>query len=182
MMVIYLLLAAVLVLIIGLLVVSRPPAKFEESVFCCAQGPGWADRELDLLALELAARIFRADDSRLIAAETGPDFALWFDSERKTIALDWLREVRGRVRQIIREHRKVAGRRPDANPVQEMKLASEFVLFELTSGILFLLICLRGPADLSKAVERLLEGTARLRKAAERALSPTRPEAQSARS
>jgi hypothetical protein len=179
--VLYFLLATLLALIIWQLAAMRSDTRSADEVLCRTQEMESADEEQDLLALELGARIFNSEDSRVIVSETWPDFARWFHSQRKTLALDWLREVRGHVRQIIREHRQAARQSPDADPVGELKLAVQFLLFELASGILYALIWMRGPADLSAAVESFLDATARLRKAVDAALPVVGPAADTAK-
>lgn len=169
----YLLLVVSLVLFIWGLVSIRPDTRNADEVLCCIEKSDSWENEPDLLAVELGARIFSSEDSRAVGSETWRDFARWFRSERKILALDWLREVRGHVRKIIREHRRAARQHPDADPIQELRLALRFFLFELTSGILYGLVWMRGPDDLARAVELFLEAAAKLRKAAERALPPT---------
>jgi hypothetical protein len=179
--VLYVLLAAILALIIWQLARIRPDTREADEVLSRTQEMESADEQRDLLALELGARIFNSADSQVIVSETWPDFARWFHSRRKMLALDWLREVRGHVRQIIREHRQAARQRPDADPVDELKLAVQFLLFELASGILYALIWMRDPADLSTVVESFLDGTARLRRAVDRALPAAGPTAETAK-
>jgi hypothetical protein len=119
--------------------------------------------ESDLLAVELGARIFSSEDSRLIAAETSPKFASWFESERRALALDWLEQVRKRVRQIVREHRRAASQNPGVRPADELKLVSQFLWFEMTSNILYCFIRLRGPRHASTLVGSFLDGAGRVR-------------------
>ena len=178
----YFLLVGSLVLVIWGVVSIWPDTRNADEVLCCIEKSRSWENEPDLLAVELGARIFTSEDSRTVGSETWPDLARWFRSERKTLALGWLREVRGHVRRIVREHRRAARQRPDADPIEELGLALRFFLFESACGILYGVIWMRGPDDLARAAESLLGTAAKLRKAAECALPPTDPATQPARS
>src|SRR5260370_17388048 len=60
---------------------------------------GW-----DPLDSELSARIFDPEDADFVACETSRRDAPQFPPARTALALDWLREVRGQVSQLIRAH------------------------------------------------------------------------------
>lgn len=101
--------------------------------------------KVDSTTLEIPAKIFSREDSDFVASETSAGFARKFRDERAIIALCWVRRVRCEVSILIHYHRRRARENPDAKPIDELKLALDFLLFELTSGILCCFIWLFGP-------------------------------------
>jgi hypothetical protein len=171
----YFALAAAVVFIVPQLFAPRSEIRRSDATFSWIQPDGVCDEPEDLLAIELGARIFNAEDSRLINAETPPNFVRWFQSERKALALGWLREVRGRVREIVRDHRVAASKNRHVRPLGEMRIAFQFLIFEVMSGILYLLICVRGPSHASNVVRSVLDWAAQLRTLAHEVIGETRP-------
>ncbi len=119
---------------------------------------------LDPLTSELSARIFDPEDSDFVASETCRQLTRQFRQERTELALDWLRAVRGQVNQLIRAHVRAARGNPDLKPADEIKLGFEFLLFQLTSGMLCLVIWAYGPPRAAKLVGYSLELAGQLRK------------------
>lgn len=124
--------------------------------------PGW-----DSLTSELSARIFDPEDSDFVASETSRQLAREFRRERTGLALDWLRAVRGQVNQFTRAHIKSARSNPDVKPAEELRLGFEFLLFHLTSGIVYLAIWAYGPPRAARLVGYSLELAGQLRKLTE---------------
>jgi hypothetical protein len=125
----------------------------------------------DHLSSELSARIFDSEDSDFVASESSRQFARTFRESRTALALDWLREVRRQVNCLIRAHLTAARGNPDLKPADELRLGFEVLLFQLTSGVLFLIIWVYGPSHAAKLVRYSLELTEQLRKMTE-VLSP----------
>lgn len=123
---------------------------------------GW-----DPLNSELSARIFDPEDAAFVASETSRRNARKFRQERTVLALDWLRAVRGQVNQLIRAHVRAARGDAGLKPTDEIRLGFEFVLFQLTSGILYLVIWACGPPRAAKFVGYSLELAGQLRKVTE---------------
>jgi hypothetical protein len=161
--VLYFLLGGVAAVTIWQVFLIRARTRGSDGALRWAEEESSSDEAEDLLAVELGARIFSPEDSRLIDAETSPQFSDWFDSERRALALNWLDQVRGRVREIVREHRHAASQNPAVRPADEIKLGFGFFLFELTSQILYCLICLRGPRHVSTLVGSFLGAAGKLR-------------------
>jgi hypothetical protein len=154
------------------MVVIRSATRHKEEALLGSEDSNLGNSAVDLLALELGARIFSSEDSRLIGRETSRQFARWFDSERRALALDWLDEVRVRVRGAVREHRRAARRDPSLSPAGEIKVLFQLFLFEMTSNLLYCLICLRGPSHVSNLAGSFLDGAKRMRMVTQAALPP----------
>jgi hypothetical protein len=120
--ILYVLLAGAALFALSRMLVIRSETRHAEEALFGSEDSTLGDEAADLLALELGARIFSCEDSRLIGRETSRKFARWFDSERRALALDWLDEVRIRVRGAVREHRRAASRAPGLSPTSEIKV------------------------------------------------------------
>src|SRR6266403_2149954 len=123
---------------------------------------GW-----DPLNSELSARIFDPEDADFVASETSRGDARQFRQERTALALDWLRAVRGQVNQSIRAHVRAVRGNAGLRPADEVRLGFEFLLFQLASGILHLVIWACGPPRAAKLVGYSLELAGQLRKVTE---------------
>jgi len=123
---------------------------------------GW-----DPLDSELSARIFDPEDADFVANETSRPNARQFRQERTVLALDWLRAIRYHVNQLIRAHLRAARGNAGLKPADEIRLGFEFLLFQLTSGILYLVIWACGPPRAAKLVGYSLELAGQLRKVTE---------------
>ena len=128
---------------------------------------GW-----DSLTSELSARIFDSEDPHFVASETTRQVTRQFRQERVTLALDWLRRVRGLVNQSMRAHLKAARAHDDLRPAEEIRLWFDFLLFHLTSGILSLVIWVCGPPCAAKLVRYSLELAGKLHELTEHVLPP----------
>lgn len=126
---------------------------------------GW-----DPLTSELSGRIFDREDSDFVASETSRQITRQFRRERTALALEWLRAIRGRVNQLMRGHLRASRRNDDLKPADEIKLWFEFLLFQMTSGILYLVIWACGPARAVELVGYSLGLAAQLQKVTEEAL------------
>ncbi|PYU49034.1 MAG: hypothetical protein DMG48_18190 [Acidobacteria bacterium] len=131
---------------------------------------GW-----DSLASELSARIFDPEDLNFVASEASRQLTRQFRRERTMLALDWLRAVRGQVNHLIRAHLRAARGNAELKPAEEIKLGFEFLVFQLTSGILYLVIWAFGPPRAAKLVGYSLELAGQMRKVTEDILPAGRP-------
>jgi len=123
-------------------------------------GPlGW-----EYLMSEVSPRIFDREDSNFLATETSRQVTRRFRRERTRLALDWIRIVRSRVNQLMRVHLGASRKNSDLKPADEVRVWFEFFLFQLTSGILYLVIWICGPARAADLVEYFLELVGQLRR------------------
>ena len=106
----------------------------------------------DSLAAELSARIFSAEDSEFVSSKTCASVARAFRQERTTFALEWLRGVRTQVNHLFRAHLQAARQNPDLKPAGELRLGMHFLTFQLTTGILYIVIRVRGPLPAARLV------------------------------
>jgi hypothetical protein len=144
----FLLGAAILLLIVFLLI--RAGLRLEQNRDGREGHPQEFKR--DSLAAELSARIFSAEDSEFVSRETCASAARAFQQERATLALEWLRGVRSQVNRLFRSHLQAARQNPDLKPAGELRLGMHFLTFQLTTGILYIVIRVRGPLPAARLV------------------------------
>lgn len=170
MMALSILFAGVFVFMVWRVLASRRKRRSSDEVLYWAGEVPPPDKEDDLLAFDLGARIFSTEDYHLVQAETSARFGGWFNHERKALALDWLARARAYVRKITSEHRFTAAQSRGLEPAKELELAFQFLVFEIIGRILYCLILIHGPANLSTVVGAFLAATEKLRKLLERAV------------
>jgi len=100
----------------------------------------------DSLSLELGAQLFSAEDLEFVGRCCTREFKRRFQEERTALALEWLVEVRKEIGRAMREHAKVAGLSPTLRTVDELKLALEFALFQVSNRVLYCAVWLYGPS------------------------------------
>ncbi len=123
--------------------------------------------EWDPLTSELSGRIFDRKDSDFVASESSRQITRQFQRERTALALDLLRAVRDQVNQLVRAHFRASRENDALKPTDEIRLWVEFLLFQLTSGILYLLIWVCGPSRTAALFGYSLELAAQLQKVTE---------------
>lgn len=127
----------------------------------------------DPLTSELSARIFDSEDSDFVASESSPQTARAFQEGRTALALDWLREVRRQVNLLMRAHLRAARVNAGLKPSSELRLGFEFLLFQVTSGIFYLVVWLIGPLHAARFVGHSLELARQVREMTEDILPGT---------
>jgi hypothetical protein len=163
----YLLLAALTILNIRLFLSGRSGRlDFDREVDGTGRGTSGPFGG-DPLNSQLSARIFDPEDADFVATETSRRNARQFRQERTALALDWLRAVRGQVNQSIRAHVKDARGNAGLKPSDEIRLGFEFLLFQLTSGILYVVVWACGPPRAAKLVGYSVELAGQLRRVTE---------------
>lgn len=116
--------------------------------------------------LDLGPAIFDAEDCALVKRETSVIFARKFREERTAIALAWLRHSRRTANALMRMHAKSARGRSDLKVSGEIRLALEFLVFQIVTALLHCAVSLRGPFQVAALVRYSLSIAGRLREAA----------------
>ena len=105
----------------------------------------------DSLVAELSARIFSPGDSEFVSGQC-PNLARTFRQERTILAIEWLRGVRRQVNCLFRSHLKAARQNPDLTPAGELRLGAHFLMFQIATAILYVVIRVRGPLRAARLV------------------------------
>jgi len=121
----------------------------------------------DPLLSELSASLFNSKDVEFVRLQCSPKLARSFRAERTALALDWLGQVRRQVNLLMGEHARAARSDSELKPADELRLGFEFLLFQVSGGILYLIIWMFGPLRASKLVGYPMELAEQLRKMTE---------------
>jgi hypothetical protein len=116
--------------------------------------------------LDLGPNIFYSADNALVHREASPTFARKFREERTALALAWLRQARRRANSLIRVHAQSARGRADLKVSGEVRLALEFLAFQVVVALLHCAVSLRGPFHVAALVRYSLSIAGRLKQAA----------------
>lgn len=121
---------------------STPPTKLRR--------PSEAHEALSVLQSELLPdwfvdRLFSEDDWNFTRSQDASEIPALFETERKTVALSWLKETGGHVSQLMDFHVRLARQRPDLKPSVEAKLTLEYLQFRLVCTLLAGMIRTMGP-------------------------------------
>jgi hypothetical protein len=142
-----------LVLLLGSrLVVQRTRARHAAAVTLDDYSAAQAMLESLFLETSVIERIFAPDDVEFISQVARPDIKRFFLSERKALAIHWLRMVQTQVRELMNLHLKLASYTHQPNPRIEFELAVEYGCFVLASNALLILLWARGPFEARKTV------------------------------
>jgi len=101
--------------------------------------------QFGLLPNDLVHRIFAREDLEYILSSAPSDVQLLFLSERKDIALGWVRRVRGAILELVRFHRGHARLYAQLSLATETRLALNFAGLLALCRILQVAVYLRGP-------------------------------------
>lgn len=133
------------ILLIVLILVSRWSVRhrFEDLTLFSDETVGL--EKWDSLSLELGARIFSSQDLDFVARGSSSEFHRRFREERTALALEWLGQIRSEIDRSMRMHVKAARLSPNLRTSDELKLALEYFLFQLSNRILYCVIWVHGP-------------------------------------
>ena len=94
---------------------------------------------------EFVGRVFSLDDSQFVSSMKSPALEKLFCSERKAVALLWVRQTSAAVQQTMREHRLIARSSEDLEFSTEVKLLLLYAELMCICGVLFVAIQSAGP-------------------------------------
>lgn len=134
------------VLLVALFVLLRRSSSSERRI----AGPTQAYEALNALQSELLPdwlvdRLFSKEDWEFARGEEAPEILQLFDTERRSVALCWLRQTQDYVAQLMEFHVRFSRQRPDLRPSTEVKLTLEYLQFRFTCSLLAAMIRIVGP-------------------------------------
>jgi len=158
----HLFLAGAILLIVVILVSRRSVRhRFEETSSFCDETAG--REKWDSLSLELGARIFSSQDLDFVARGSSSEFHRRFREERAALALAWLGQIRREIDRSMRTHLKAARLSRNLRTSDELELALEYFLFQLSNRILYCMIWVRGPLAAANLVKYSIRLAAELK-------------------
>ena len=94
---------------------------------------------------EFVARIFSREDFHFTLATHSKPLQDFFQRERKAVALLWVRQTSGCIRQILREHTALARHSENLHFQTEVEIILRYLQLRALCGFLFVAIALAGP-------------------------------------
>ena len=105
-----------------------------------------------IVSPDLVEKITNEQDLVFVNSEGERNLISLFISERKATSILWLRRMRHEVNLLMHFHVKSARYSASLGPVGELKLAFQFLVFNVIYFILFMLVWLRGPYHTRRVV------------------------------
>ena len=99
---------------------------------------------------EFVSRVFSPDDAKYVSGTQSDQLIKLFRSERKAVALVWVRQMSAAIQRTMREHTTMARGSEGLELVTEVKLFLTFGELILFCGVLFVAIRFVGPAWLGR--------------------------------
>jgi hypothetical protein len=139
-------------------------------------GRSQAQEVLNTLQAELLPdwfvdRLFSREDWAFARSQEAPGILQLFHSERKAVALSWLRQTQDYVSQLMDFHVRLSRQRPDLKPSTEVKLTFEYVRFQLLCKLLAAMIRMLGPVRVRAVADRAADMATHLGEASEALLA-----------
>lgn len=115
-----------------------------------------ASLQSKFLPMSLVERILDYDDFVFVRSQKEREILRLLETERKTIAIYWLRHTRRQVRLLMTFHVKSARGSAGLSAALELKLAVSYLIFLAARNALLALIWLRGPFRAQKVAQHTL--------------------------
>lgn len=124
-----------------------------------------------LLPGDLVGRIFDRPDLEYVTTKTSPEIRRLFLTERKRIALSWVRRLRLEIVNLMHFHRSYSRFHSQLGLLTELRLALDFAGLLLVCRILEMLFYFRGTYAAPRMVRGAASAAARLCTASEKSLA-----------
>jgi len=120
-----------------------------------------AGRVLDSVFIEadIMKRILSSDDVRFIAGKGTYEVQKLFYSERKSLALRWVRRTQAHVSDLLKLHLKLASYTSKPMRKFEFDLSVKYLVFKLISNVVLAVIWIVGPFRAAMVVTYILDST-----------------------
>jgi hypothetical protein len=118
-----------------------------------------AEQALDSFEMEaeIMKRILSRDDARFIAAQGACQVQKLFESERKRLALRWVRRMQTQMADLLKLHLMLARYTSKPMPKFEFDLSVKCSAFKLISNVVLAIIWLVGPIRAAAVVTYILD-------------------------
>jgi hypothetical protein len=98
-----------------------------------------------LLEADIMRRILSKDDARFMEGMGTPEVQKLFYSERKKLALRWVRRTQEQVSYLLKTHLTLAGHISKPTPKFDFDLSAKYLAFKFISSVVLAIIWLVGP-------------------------------------
>lgn len=114
----------------------------EQRILACLQ--------FEVLTKAFVERVFSEQDWAFISGRTNRAVRRLFQTQRRRLAMIWLRRTRKQVTQLMTFYRAAVRQKIDVTAAVEMRVALDYMLFLLTYYVLLISVWLRGPMQARK--------------------------------
>jgi hypothetical protein len=114
------------------------------------------------IAPELTERLFGLDDWNFIRTQCSEHLQRMFFRQRRDLALFWMHELRARNIRLMRLHRMAARASSQLEPLAEIRVSVDYLLFLVLWQLFVITIWLRGPMAMHGAVAHIRSLSGRL--------------------
>jgi hypothetical protein len=139
-----------LVLVIVLLQRAAPsehdPAEFSE------EGETPAALYAESFPQRLVDRLFGSEDWEFMAKQEPARLKRLFLQQRTALALSWVRDARTNATKLIRIHSAVARKNSRLEPLVELRVIADYLVFQILCQLIASVIWLRGPVAMGRLV------------------------------
>ena len=107
---------------------------------------------LDALPQKLTDRIFGSEDWDFVSAQGTAGLRRLFLQQRTALALAWIRAVRANAKKLIHTHLTATRTSSRLEPLGELRVGADYLLFVVLCQLIMLAIWLRGPIHLGRLI------------------------------
>jgi len=107
---------------------------------------------LDALPQKLTDRIFGSQDWDFVSAQGTAGLRRLFLRQRTALALAWIRAVRANANKLIHTHVTATRTSSRLEPLVELRVGADYLLFVVLCQLIMLAIWLRGPIHLGRLI------------------------------
>jgi hypothetical protein len=100
----------------------------------------------------LADRLFGSEDWEFIAKQDSVRLKRLFLQQRTALALSWLRGARANATKLIRVHSAAARKNSRLEPLVELRVIADYLVFQMLCQLIASVIWLRGPVAMGRLV------------------------------
>jgi hypothetical protein len=101
---------------------------------------------------ELTDRLFGSEDWEFIARQESAQLRRLFLRQRTTLALSWLRGEGANATNLIRIHIAAARKNSRLEPLVELRVIADYLVFQVLCGLIASVIWVRGPVAMRRLV------------------------------
>jgi len=109
-----------------------------------------ASFHVDALPQRLTDRIFGSEDWDFVSAQETAGLRRLFLQQRTAVALAWIRAVRANATKLIHAHLTATRTSSQLEPLVELRVGADYLLFMMLCQLIALAIWLRGPIHLGR--------------------------------
>jgi hypothetical protein len=153
-----------LLLVLVILLLRRPMTSGLDSADSSEEQETQAALDAESFPRQLVDGLFGSEDWKFVAKQGSPRVRRLFLQQRTALALSWLRAARANATRLIRVHSAAARKNSRLEPLVELRVIADYLVFQMLCQMIAAVIWFRGPVTMRRLVayadglsERLFE-------------------------